>query len=252
MRIDVFTIFPELIDGFCGVSLLGRAQNEGHLELHTHDIREHASDPHRSVDDTPFGGGAGMVMQPAPIFESVGAARKEGMQSPLYLLSPGGRRFDQEVANEWAQLDGVALLCGRYEGVDQRVSDHLCAGEISVADVVLSGGEVAALVVIEAITRLLPGVMGNLDSASEESFAGGLLEYPHYTRPATFLGWEVPEVLRSGNHGAVARWRAAKALERTLSVRPDLILARGGLSAIEVEMLTEIGAVQLLAQNGYA
>jgi len=221
MRIDVFTIFPDLVDGFCAESLLGRARHAGLLELRCHDLRAHTTDVHRTVDDAPFGGGAGMVMKPEPIFASVEAERPP---RPLLLLGPGGARFDQRMARELAGLGGFSLLCGRYEGVDHRVREHLVDGEISIGDVVLGGGEVAACLVIEAVGRLLPGVMGNDTSATEESFgADGLLEHPQYTRPAVFRGWEVPEVLRSGDHARVARWRRAQALHRTLRDRPDLI-----------------------------
>ncbi|MFM7616496.1 MAG: tRNA (guanosine(37)-N1)-methyltransferase TrmD [Actinomycetes bacterium] len=225
MRIDVFTIFPDLLAGPLGISLLGRARDEGLLDVRLHDPRDATTDRHRSVDDTPFGGGAGMVMRPEPIFETVEAVDPP---RPLLLLSASGRRFDQAMAHELAALDGFSLLCGRYEGVDQRVADHLCDGEVSIGDYVLAGGESAALVIIEAVTRLVPGVMGNGESATEESFdvsgsGPGLLEYPQYTRPAEYRGFEVPEVLRSGDHARVARWRRARALERTLERRPDLL-----------------------------
>ena len=238
VRIDVFTIFPDLVDRFASESLLGRARAAGRLDLRTHDLRAHTTDIHRSIDDAPFGGGAGMVLRPEPIFASVEAIDPP---RPLYLLGPGGRRFDQALARELAATPGFSLLCGRYEGVDQRVRDHLVDDELSVGDYVLAGGEVAACVVIEAVTRLVPGVMGNEASASEESFgADGLLEAPHWTRPATFRGWDVPEVLRSGDHGRVARWRRAQALHRMVRERPDLIAARGGLTAEEVALLETV------------
>jgi tRNA (guanine37-N1)-methyltransferase len=236
MRIDVFTIFPGLVGHFADQSLVGKARAAGTLDVRVHDLRWCATDPHRSVDDAPFGGGAGMVLMPEPIFaavESVGPPR------PLLYLGPAGRRFDQAAARELAALEGFSLLCGRYEGVDQRVRDHLCDGELSVGDVVLAGGEVAAMLVVEAVGRLVPGVMGNEASAGDESFSDGLLEYPHYTRPADFRGWRVPDVLRSGDHGRVARWRRAQALRRTLELRPDLIDARGGLDAADRELLSE-------------
>ena len=253
MRIDVFTIFPEVVDGYCSASLLGRARQHGTLDLRVRDLRSGANDPRRSVDDTPFGGGAGMVLMPEPLFGAVEAVREaEGLPRPLLLLGPGGRRFTQSVAAELAAgAGGFSLLCGRYEGVDQRVADHLVDGELSIGDVVLAGGESAALVVIEAVTRLLPGVLGNDASRDEESFSAGLLEYPQYTRPAEFRGWAVPEVLRSGDHGRVARWRRAQALARTLERRPDLVEARGGLSPDEIELLVEAGEVRLLADHGY-
>ena len=237
MRIDVFSIFPSLVDQFCNESLLGKSRAAGLLDLRCHDLREHTTDAHRTVDDSPFGGGAGMVMRPEPIFASVEAVQPP---RPLYLLGPGGRRFDQAMAHELAASDGFSLLCGRYEGIDQRVHDHLVEGELSIGDVVLSGGEVAACVVIEAVTRLLPGAMGNSASPVTESFgATQLLEEPQFTRPATFRGWEVPTVLRSGDHARVARWRHAQALHRTMRQRPDLIDSRGGLSDDERRLLEE-------------
>lgn len=238
VRIDVFTIFPRLVDAFCSESLLGRARTGGIVDLRVHDLREHTTDVHRSVDDAPFGGGAGMVMRPEPIFVSVEAARPP---RPLLLLGPGGRRFDQGVARELAAGDGFGLLCGRYEGIDQRVHDHLVDGELSVGDVVLAGGEVAACLVVEAVTRLLPGVMGNDVSASAESFGDeGLLEEPQYTRPAEFRGWGVPAVLRGGDHARIQRWRRAEALRRTMRQRPDLIERRGGLDAAERALLEDV------------
>ncbi len=238
MRVDVFTIFPGYFDSPLAASLLGRARERGLLDIRLHDPRDWTSDRHRAVDDTPFGGGAGMVMMPEPLFaavESVDPPR------PLFLLSAAGRPFDQAVAGELAALEGFSLLCGRYEGVDQRVADHLCDGELSVGDYVLAGGEAAALVVIEAVARLVPGVVGNEVSTVHESFSDGLLEEPQYTRPADFRGWPVPEVLRGGDHGRIARWRRAAALARTLRSRPDLIEARGGLSEQEVQLLGDHG-----------
>ncbi len=236
MRIDVFTIFPEMIDRFAAESLLGRAQFSGLIDLQLHDLRVHTADVHRTVDDAPFGGGPGMVLKPEPIFAAVEA---EDPPRPLFLLGPAGRRFDQAMARELASLAGFSLICGRYEGVDERVREHLVDGELSVGDFVLNGGEVAAMIVLEAVGRLVPGVMGNAGSAGEESFAEGLLEYPQYTRPAEFHGWAVPEVLRSGDHQLVARWRLAQSLRRTLASRPDLIEARGGFSVDEQELLGE-------------
>jgi tRNA (guanine37-N1)-methyltransferase len=239
MRIDVFTIFPAMVSTFAGETLLGRAQSEGRLDLRVHDLREQTTDVHRSVDDSPFGGGAGMVLSPEPIFAAVEAVDPP---RPLLYLSPAGRRLDQAYARELADLDGFSLLCGRYEGVDERVREHLVDGELSIGDYVLGGGEVAAMVVLEAVGRLVPGVMGNDTSADDESFSEGLLEYPHYTRPAEFRDWPVPEVLRSGDHAKVARWRRAQALRRTLEHRPDLIEARGGLSAADEAVLAEFDA----------
>jgi len=247
LRIDVFTIFPEVVDEYCTTSVVGRARRDGLVDIRIHDLRSAATDPHRSVDDAPFGGGAGMVLAPEPVF---GAVELADPPRPLYLLAPGGRRFDQSVAAELVGLGRVApgagppafsLLCGRYEGVDQRIADHLADGELSIGDFVLAGGELAALVVVEAAVRLVPGVLGNAASPGDESFTTGLLEYPQYTRPAVFRGWEVPEVLRGGDHGRVERWRRAAALWRTLERRPDLLDARGGLSADEVRLLREHG-----------
>jgi tRNA (guanine37-N1)-methyltransferase len=221
MRIDVFTIFPALVDGFCSESLLGRARSQRILDLRCHDLREHTTDVHRTVDDTPFGGGAGMVLKPEPLFAAVEAADPP---RPLFLLGPGGRRFDQRLAVTLAGLDGFALLCGRYEGVDHRVREHLVDDELSIGPYVLAGGEVAACVVIEAVVRLRSGVMGNDASADDESYGpAGLLEYPHYTRPATFRGWDVPAVLRSGDHARITSWRHAQALHRTQLERPELV-----------------------------
>ena len=213
------------------------------MRIDVHDVRRWADDPHRSVDDAPFGGGAGMVLAPEPLFAAVERAEPPAPR-PLYLLGPAGRRFDQAVARELAASPsgGFSLLCGRYEGVDERVREHLVDGELSIGDYVLAGGEVAAMAVIEAVTRLVPGVMGNDTSAEEESFAAaGLLEYPHYTRPASFRGWEVPDVLRSGDHARVARWRHAMAIVRTAERRPDLLAARGGVTDAERRLLDEFG-----------
>ncbi len=243
MRIDVFTIFPDVVAGYCGTSILGRAVEAGLLDVRVHDLREGAEDPRRSVDDSPFGGGAGMVLMAEPVFRCVETVAD--LPRPLYLLAPGGRRFDQEMAAELAGAPGgFSLLCGRYEGVDQRVADHLVDGELSVGDYVLAGGELAALVVVEAVARLLPDVLGNEQSALDESFTRGLLEYPQYTRPAEFRGWPVPEVLRSGDHGAVASWRRTQALLRTAEHRPDLLehlVKASALSASDVQALVEHG-----------
>jgi tRNA (guanine37-N1)-methyltransferase len=236
MRIDVFTIFPDLVRAWLDAGLVGRARRTELVKVQVHDLRSAATDPHRSVDDTTFGGGAGMVLAPGPIFDAVEAANPP---RPLFLLDPGGQRFDQHMAEQLARGGGFSLLSGRYEGVDQRVADHLVDDELSIGDFVLAGGEVAALAVIEAVVRLVPGVMGNEASAEQESFTDGLLEYPQYTRPADFRGWVVPAVLRSGNHGEIARWRRAQSLARTRARRPDLLAARGGLTEDERELLAE-------------
>ncbi|HEY5108610.1 MAG TPA: tRNA (guanosine(37)-N1)-methyltransferase TrmD [Acidimicrobiales bacterium] len=253
-RVDVFTLFPEVVEQYGSTSILGRARSRGHLDLRTHDIRDATHDVHRTVDDSPFGGGAGMVLAPEPVFEAVEtvADGPDGLPRPLLLLSASGRRFEQGVAQELAAIPGgFSLLCGRYEGVDQRVADHLCDGELSIGDFVLAGGELAALVVVEAVARLLPGVLGNEQSTDEESFASGLLEYPQYTRPADFRGHGVPEVLRSGDHGRVRAWRRAQSLVRTLQRRPDLVADRGGLTEEEVRLLSQHGEVRLLREHGY-
>lgn len=238
MRIDIFTVFPDLISNFASESLLGRAQQRSLLEINAHDLRKETTNTHKTVDDAPFGGGAGMVLMPEPVFaavESVDPPR------PLLLMSPSGDQFDQAMALRLAEADGFSLLCGRYEGVDERIAAELCDGSVSIGDYVLAGGEVAALVIIEAVARLVPGVMGNDDSAADESFMTGLLEYPHFTRPADFRGHEVPPVLRSGDHGKVERWRRAQALTRTIERRPDLIEVRGGLSDADRQLLAEFG-----------
>lgn len=236
MRIDVFSIFPDMVGAFAAQALLGKAQDRGLLDLRVHDLRSETTDIHRTVDDSPFGGGAGMVLMPEPIFAIV---EKVQPPRPLYLLGPGGRLFDQTMARDLAAGGGFSLLCGRYEGVDARVTEELCDDELSIGDYVLGGGEVAAMVVLEAVGRLVPGVMGNNASADDESFSDGLLEYPQYTRPAEFRGWDVPAVLRSGDHGRVARWRRAQSLARTIERRPDLIAARGGLTDLDRELLAE-------------
>ena len=222
--VDVFTQLPEYLSGPLALSVIGRAATAGVIDVRLHNLRSHGVGRHRSLDDTPFGGGPGMVMLPGPIFEAVESVDLDNR--PLFLLDPAGRRFDQAMARDLAAGSGFGLLCGRYEGVDERVRQHLVDGEISVGDYVLAGGEAAALVVIEAVARLVPGVLGNDLSASDESFAGGLLEYPQYTRPADFRGWTVPEVLLSGDHGAIERWRRQQALERTRRRRPDLLASQ--------------------------
>ena len=241
IRIDVFTIFPKLVDDFCSESLLGRARTENRVDLRCHDLRAYSTDIHHSVDDTPFGGGAGMVLRPEPIFAAVEAVQPN---RPLLLLSPGGAQFNQHVAKLLLATGGFSLLCGRYEGVDHRVREHLIDGEISIGDVVLAGGEVAACLIIEAVTRLVPGVMGNSTSPLTESFASsGILEEPQYTRPGEFREWSVPEVLRNGDHAKIERWRQAQALHRTIAARPDLIAKRGLLTPAEKRLLEDIPAV---------
>ena len=217
---SVLTLFPELFPGPLGASLAGKAMAQGIWSLEVLDIREFAGDKHRSVDDTPFGGGAGMVMRPDVVDAALAACEADGV--PVFYLSPRGRLLDQALVGEIAAAPGVTLLCGRYEGVDQRVLDARRVEEVSIGDYILAGGEVAALALLEAVIRLLPGVMGNEASSEEESFAQGLLEYPHYTRPAVWQGRGVPEVLTSGHHEKVRQWRLARAEEMTRLRRPDL------------------------------
>jgi tRNA (guanine37-N1)-methyltransferase len=238
LRIDILTIFPEIVESYCQASVLGRARRAGLIEVRVLDLRSAAAEPHRAVDDSPFGGGPGMVLAPEPVFAAV---EMFDPPRPLWLLSPGGRRFDQVMAHELAAPcpASFSLLCGRYEGVDQRITDHLVDGEVSIGDFVLAGGEVGALAIVEAVARLVPGVLGNDDSSSDESFSRGLLEYPQYTRPADFRSWEAPEILRSGDHARIGRWRLAEAIRRTLERRPDLVVARGGLSAAERKAAAE-------------
>lgn len=221
MRFDVVTIFPEAFDSPLRVSLLGKAIEARTLSVGIHDLRQWGEGIHRKVDDQPFGGGAGMVMAPGPLVEAVRCVQQPGAR--VLLLAAAGRRFDQRLAEELADEPQVVLICGRYEGVDDRVAGAAAAEAVSVGDFVLAGGEAAALIVIEAVARLLPGVLGNRDSLTEESFSQGLLEYPQYTRPADFLGRRVPEVLLSGDHARVARWRREQSLRRTFELRPDLL-----------------------------
>lgn len=234
MRIDVLTIFTDFVQAGFELGVIGRGRAGGLLDLRTHDLRQQTIDIHRTVDDTPFGGGAGMVLKPEPVFDLVDAVEPP---RPLIYLSPSGERFSQATAHELADLEGFTLLCGRYEGVDQRILDHLVDRVISVGDYVLAGGEVAALVVVEAVGRLVPGVLGNLTSTDDESFADGLLEYPQYTRPSDYRGWSVPDVLTSGHHGRIAEWRRVRAIRLTMARRPDLIDARGGLTEDERALL---------------
>lgn len=222
MRIDILTIFPALFEGPLRESLLGRAIDAGVLEVRVHDIRDFATGRHRQVDDEPFGGGPGMVMKPEPVFEAVESLGER--RGRTILLSPAGRRLNQSLVRELAAEPWLVLICGRYEGVDERVVDGLPAEEISVGDYVLSGGEVAALVLVEAVARLVPGVIGTKESHERDSFGvDGLLDHPHYTRPRVFRGMDVPEVLLSGNHAKIERWRAQAAREKTRRNRPDLL-----------------------------
>ncbi len=219
MRINVVTIFPEFFASPLEVSLVGKALEDGTVEVVLHDLRDHGKGAHRQVDDTPFGGGAGMVMMIEPLAGALEPLR----ESHRVLLTPAGSPLSQETLDRWATLDELTLVCGRYEGVDERVAEHLVDEETSLGDYVLLGGEIGAMAIVEGVTRLLPGVVGNPDSLESESFRNGLLEEPQYTRPADFRGWQVPEVLLSGDHGKVEEWRQAKQLERTRERRPDLL-----------------------------
>lgn len=223
LHFDLFTILPGLFPPYLNESILQRAQANGLLRVDVHDIRAYTTDKHHMTDDTPYGGGGGMVMKPEPVFAAVESVLGEQPDCPIILMTPQGRRFTQSVAQELSELPRVALICGRYEGYDERIREHLVTDELSIGDFVLTGGELPALMVVDAVARLLPGVLGDPDGAADDSFASGLLEYPHYTRPADFRGWLVPEVLLSGNHAEINKWRRQQALLRTWRKRPDLL-----------------------------
>ncbi|HAL15610.1 MAG TPA: tRNA (guanosine(37)-N1)-methyltransferase TrmD [Anaerolineaceae bacterium] len=223
MRFDVFSLLPQVLQPYLDASILQRAIQNNLLEVYLHDIRSWTTDKHHVTDDTPFGGGGGMVMKPEPIFAAVEDVLGSPPACPVILLTPQGRTYTQQIAQELSAHPRIALLCGRYEGVDERVREHLVTDEISIGDYVLTGGEIPALLLIDSITRLIPGALGDPDGAQDDSFASGLLEYPHYTRPAEFRGWRVPDVLLSGNHAKIERWRRDQALLRTLRRRPDLL-----------------------------
>lgn len=241
MRFDLFTLFPEVFEPYLQSSILQRARQRGLLEVNLYNIRDWTSDRHHVTDDEPYGGGGGMVMKPEPIFAAVEGILGSPPACPIVLLTPQGRPFNQAVAQELAQQPRLALLCGRYEGVDERVRLHLVSDEISIGDYVLTGGELPALVVVDAVTRFLPGVLGDPEGAWDDSHAMGLLEYPHYTRPPEFRGWRVPDTLLSGDHARIARWRREQALLRTKQRRPDL-LARAELSAADRKFLAQLEA----------
>jgi len=222
MRIHILTLFPAMFSGPFSESIVKRAVDQGLVEISIYNIRDYTSDRHHVVDDSPYGGGPGMVLKPEPIFKAVEAVRGEtGM--PVILLTPQGKLFSHRVAEELAQNEEMILVCGHYEGVDERVREHLVTDEISIGDYILSGGELAAMVVVDAVVRQVPGVLGSEESVEDDSHAKGLLEYPQYTRPQSFHNWEVPEVLLSGNHAEIARWRRTQSLKRTLRRRPDLL-----------------------------
>jgi tRNA (guanine37-N1)-methyltransferase len=221
MRIDILTLFPEICRAPLNESMMKRAQAGGAVELRIHNLRHWATDKHRIVDDAPFGGGQGMVMKPEPIFAAVEELKHP--TSKVILMTPGGRKFDQYVATELSREEHLILICGHYEGVDHRVAEHLVDMELSIGDYVLTNGAIAAVIVVDAVVRLLPGVLGHAQSAADDSFSGGLLEGPQYTRPAEFRGWKVPDVLLSGNHAEIAAWRHEQARLRTERNRPDLL-----------------------------
>ncbi len=236
MEFHVFTLLPEVFSPYLESSILQRARQRGLMSVYLHNIRDWAAGKHRVTDDEPYGGGGGMVMKPEPIFKAVESILGAPPDCPVILLTPQGRLLTQRVVAELASQPRLALICGRYEGVDERVREHLATDEISIGDYVLTGGELPALVLIDAVTRLLPGALGDEDGAQDDSHASGLLEYPHYTRPPEFRGWRVPEVLLSGDHARIARWRREQSLLRTLQRRPDL-LQNAPLTAADREFL---------------
>jgi tRNA (guanine37-N1)-methyltransferase len=245
MHIDILTLFPEMFTSYLGESMLKRAQTLGALHIGLHNIREFATGKHRITDEPPFGGGGGMVLKPEPIFTAVSTLAPPP-DTPIILLTPQGRVFNQTIAQELSQQPQLLLLCGRYEGVDERVRQQLVTDEISIGDYVLTGGELAAMVLVDAIARLLPGVLGAEHGAEEDSHATGLLEGPHYTRPASFNGWEVPAVLRSGHAAQIAQWRREQALRRTWQRRPDLLLSPTlSLSAADKQFLAVLAEEQV-------
>ena len=223
MHFDVFTLLPDAFSPYLQASILQKATERGLLEFRVHNIRDYTHDRHHTTDDTPYGGGGGMVMKPEPVFEAIESVLGIPPACPVILLTPQGRVFIQIIALELAKQPQIALLCGRYEGIDERIREHLVTDEISIGDYVLTGGELPALILIDAISRLLPGVLGDPDGAMDDSHASGLLEYPHYTRPPEFRGWSVPETLLSGDHGKIDKWRREQSLLRTLAKRPDLL-----------------------------
>ncbi|MGD9115593.1 MAG: tRNA (guanosine(37)-N1)-methyltransferase TrmD [Dehalococcoidia bacterium] len=238
MRIDVATLFPEMFAGVFELGIMKRAIDRGLVSLGLHNIRDYTHDKHHTADDYPYGGGAGMVLKPEPIFEAVEAIAKK-KKTPIVLLSPQGRLFTHQVARELAKQPQLVLICGHYEGIDERVREHLASDEISIGDYVLSGGELAAMVVIDSVFRLVPGVLGSEASPLDDSHAGGLLEYPQYTRPPQYRGWEVPEILLSGNHAQIDGWRREQAIRRTLAQRPEL-LNKAELSSDEERLVERL------------
>lgn len=243
IRFDVFTLLPEVFTSYLQSSIMLKARQQQALEVVLHHLRNWTTDRHHVTDDEPYGGGGGMIMKPEPLFAAIEGVLGESPSCPVVLLTPQGRLFTQSVALEYAQLERLALICGRYEGVDERVRQHLVTDELSIGDFVLTGGELPALVVIDAVARLLPGVLGDPEGAREDSHATGLLEYPHYTRPSDFRGWQVPEVLLSGDHGRIGRWRREQALRRTFLRRRDL-LQRADLDQADREFISRLSAAE--------
>lgn len=239
MHFDVLTLFPELIEPYIQASIMQRAIENGIITIHPLNLREWADDKHHTTDDTPFGGGGGMVMKPEPVFAAVEELKNDKTDCPVVLMTPQGRQLGHAIAENFSREKQLIIICGRYEGVDERIRQHVVSDEISIGDFVLSGGELPALILIEAITRLLPGALGASNGAIEDSFASGLLEYPHYTRPAAYRGWEVPEVLTSGNHQRINHWRRKQAWLRTLRKRPDLA-SKKVLDGLDNTILKEI------------
>ena len=241
MEFDVFTLLPEVFPAYLDSSILQRARQRKLIEVRVHNIRDWATDRHHVTDDVPYGGGGGMVMKPEPVFAALEGVLgpAAGRDFPVVLMTPQGRVFDQKIALELSHLPRLALLCGRYEGVDERIRTQLVTDELSIGDYVLTGGELPALIVIDALARLLPGVLGDPDGPFDDSHASGLLEYPHYTRPPEFRGWRVPEILLSGDHGRIARWRREQSLRRTLKRRPDL-LTTAPLTDADEEFLNQL------------
>jgi tRNA (guanine37-N1)-methyltransferase len=241
MRFDIFTLFPEVFPSYLDASILSRARERGQVEVRVHNIRDWALDKHQVTDEPPYGGGGGMVMKPEPIFAAVEEILGSPPACPVILMTPQGAPLDQQKAERLADLDHIALIAGHYEGVDERVREHLVTEEISIGDYVLTGGELPALVLVDVLTRLIPGVLGDPMAAVNDSHASGLLEYPHYTRPDSFRDWQVPEVLRSGHHARIERWRRDQALKRTLERRPDL-LENFDLTAEDKDFLNSLEA----------
>jgi len=235
----ILTLFPGMFESPFRWGILAKAIQEGKIRVETHDLREYGVGPHRATDDYPYGGGEGMVMKPDPLVAAIEEIRARGAKGPVILLTPQGEVFHQQMAKELASLSDLTLVCGRYEGVDERVRQGWVDQEVSIGDYILTGGELAAMVIVDAVARLVPGVLGNEDSALKDSFEGGLLKYPQYTRPAVFRGMRVPEVLLSGDHGAIARWRRRQALKRTLERRPDL-LSKAELDSEDLRFLERL------------